>query len=295
VQDELRDVGGQLNGLGPNLADANKALTAARRSAEQEAGGRLQREMEEGHPIRRWIQDYGPLAMYIPGLIGGAYLRAASGRAANRVSEVAARKADDFVAGTGDVQSRIGGVNRFWQEGGASEIPFNPAPARQYAVRSNPSAPSATTLYPQEDGGALSHYLSTGDKLKLAALTGESGLTWYMAHRAQQEQDDAQAAVNDNPNELNLRRLDAARTQRAIWDSLSRLGQGAAFGMAGAAPFFRYENQRPNVNLADSERGRLDQLIRRGRGPGSASNQSRHPAGTPGGRGGQFRSLNEDE
>src|SRR5690606_12309674 len=121
---------------------------AEREAAQRAAGEKRMREMEENvSPVSRAIRDYGPAVGFGLGVLTGGLTRGKMARTYSRASEEAAQRSNRLISGEGDLPSRIGGVNQFWQEGGARAIPFSPAPTARHGIRSNPQAPSATKLY----------------------------------------------------------------------------------------------------------------------------------------------------
>lgn len=233
----------------------------AQRQAEQRAAGEQRmREIEESvSPFQRILRDYGPLVGYIPGIIGGFMTRRGMVGSANRASQAAAERANKLVSGEGDLQARMGGVNQFWQEGGARAIPFAPSPRARFGMRSNPDAPSATTLYPQPPARA-----QWGGARDVGVLAGAGAEAWVghkMAEDAQEEVRAAYEAVQQDPSEANIQRLHAALDRAAMWETVGNLGRGMMLGYVGAAPKFRYQTTRPDVAAAEAERTRLDLAI----------------------------------
>jgi hypothetical protein len=175
-------------------------------------------------------------------------------------SEEAAKRTDKFIAGRGDIPSRAGGVNRFWQEGGANVPPFKASPKDKFALKSNAKAPSATTLYPPPS--VMSQYVKGRDAGVLAGAGADVAGSQYMASKAFDEMQEAQRAISADPSEANIQRLQDAKTGFAMWESIGRLGMGAGLGYFGSAPKMRYATTRPNVGRAEAERARLDEILK---------------------------------
>src|SRR5690606_27515104 len=179
----------------------------AEREAEQRAAGEQRmREMEENvSPVRQALRDYGPLAGYALGALAGIGTRRGMTGAFARQSERAAAQANKLVSGEGDLPQRMGGVNRFFQEGGAKELPFQPAPTSRFGMRSNPNAPSAATLH--QPPPRISEFARVRDLGVLAGAGAEAALGHQMAEDARAEVKSAFDAVERDPSEANIQRL----------------------------------------------------------------------------------------
>lgn len=243
------------------------------RQAEQRAAGETRmREMEENVPAwRRVLRDYGPMAGYAVGALAGVGTRKGMTGSFSRGSKEAASKMDDLVSGQGDLPARMGGVNRFFQEGGAREVPFTPAPTSRFGMQSNPQAPSATTLH--KPPPRVSEFARVRDAGVMAGAGTEAFVGHKMAERAREDLSEAYDAVERDPSEANIQRLQAAMDRVSIWDFTGNLGRGLGIGHASMAPKMRYQSTRPNVAAGEAERTRLDLAInpQRGRRPSGPS------------------------
>lgn len=229
---------------------------------ERFAGEERLRQMEGEVPVaRRALREYGPLLGYGVGAGLGLLGRTKMTGLANRASARAAARSSELVSGAGDPASRIGGINTFWQEGGAAAVPFTSAPRARFAVRSNRAAPSAASLYPAPPTRA--QYFTGRDVGVLAGAGGEAAFGQVMAQQAQEELTAAQQAVSADPSEANIRRLETARDRMALWEFTGNLGRGFGMGYGGAAFKSRYRPSRPDVAAAEAERIRLDRLLKR--------------------------------
>src|SRR5690606_5901762 len=252
----------------------------AEREAEQRAAGeKRMREMEENvSPVSRAIRDYGPLAGYALGALAGIGTRRGMTGAFARQSERAAAQANKLVSGEGDLPQRMGGVNRYFQEGGAKELPFQPAPTSRFGMRSNPNAPSAATLH--QPPPRISEFVRARDLGVVAGAGAVAGLGHQMAEDARAEVKAAFDAVERDPSEANIQRLQAAMDRAALWDFTGNIGRGMGLTYAFSAPKLRYQTTRPNVEAAEAERVRIDQMInapRRASGPSAPA----APLGVP--------------
>jgi hypothetical protein len=73
----------------------------------------------------------------------------------------------------------------------------------------------------------------------------------------------AQAAVDADKNDANIQRLLAARRGLAWAETFANFGRGTLIGFVPSELYgqVKYETARPNVGLAEGERGQLDKLI----------------------------------
>lgn len=253
--------------------EARREREEAKLAAQQRAAGEQRmREMEENVPAwRRILRDYGPMAGYAAGALAGIGTRKGMTGSFSRGSKAAASKMDELVSGQGDLPARMGGVNRFWQEGGAKELPFNPAPTSRFGMQSNPKAPSATTLH--QPPPRISEFARARDAGVLAGAGTEAMVGQKMAERARADLAEAYDAVERDPSEANIQRLQAAMDRVAVWDFTGNLGRGMGLLYAAMAPKMRYQSTRPNVAAGEAERTRLDLEInpQRGRRPSGPS------------------------
>jgi hypothetical protein len=237
------------------------AADAERKKQEREEGSKRLREMDENESgIAKFAREYGPMIGTGIGMAIGGGTRYGMTKTFKKSSEEAAKRTDKFIASRGDVPSRVGGVNRFWQEGGAKVPPFKASPKDKFALKSNAKAPSATTLYPPPS--VMSQYVKGRDVGVLAGAGADVAGSQYMASKAFDEMQEAQRAVSSDPSEANIQRLQDAKTAVAMWESIGRLGMGAGLGYFGSAPKLRYTTTRPNVGRAEAERARLDEILK---------------------------------
>jgi len=251
---------------------------AEREAAQRAAGEKRMREMEENvSPVSRAIRDYGPAVGFGLGVLTGGLTRGKMARTYSRASEEAAQRSNRLISGEGDLPSRIGGVNQFWQEGGAAAVPFSPAPAARAGVRPNPDAPSATKLYQTP---RISEFARVRDVVPVGGFLGEAAVSSHFGEQARRELREAYEAAERDPSEANINRLQAAMDRAAIFDTMGRFGLGAAFGFGAGAAKARYRTTRPDVGAAEAERIRIDQLLR-GRGGSSATSAQAVPPPAP--------------
>ena len=224
---------------------------------QREEGEERLREMDKGESwASKTFREYAPLIGGAAGIVAGIGSRGWMARATNKAAREATKKADAYVAGGGNVRDRAGGVNTFWQEGGAQSIPFTAAPKAKHAVKSNRSAPSSTTLYPPR-----SQYNRPVDYATAAAFGGEAAITGVMVESTKAEMAEAQKALAADPSEANIQRFRAARNMVAGLEAASFAGRAAGLTHLGASTKLRYKNARPDVSKAESERLAIDHLI----------------------------------
>lgn len=104
-----------------------------------------------------------------------------------------------------------------------------------------------------------------GDIGVIGSGLAEAGISTGANLSAQAEEAAAQAAVDADPSEANLARLERARDMVKITETLQRIGLGLAVGRAGAAFKTPYASARPNIAGAEAERALLLQAIQRSR------------------------------
>lgn len=300
LQQTLKNAGyykGPIDGqMGDGTRDANKAYqadqleqqrvkaqgdTAAaakaesdRKAKEQETnamtrrqGEERLRQMEGDVPwYRRGLRDYGEAVGATIGAVGGALVRSKVKAGAEASSAARTARADALMPAPGtesiDIPARAARVNQFWNEGGAgSKVPFTAAPGTPRGFESNKMAPGASELY--EPPGVAGGRLTGTDVGAMVGFGADAGISHVMADRAQQRIEDAQNRVRQDPSEVNIRELEAAKDEAAIWKTMSRAGQaaGVSYGLGTAKSGPSYS--RPNLNAAEAERTRLDQLLAR--------------------------------
>jgi hypothetical protein len=169
-----------------------------------------------------------------------------------------------------DWAGRIARVNEFHTRGGSQE-PFLRDPGQVPPFRSNPDALPTGQLY-QPPAWANR---ATDAGIAGAGL-GESGLAhvFYLGP-AEEEMTRAQEAVDRDPNEINIRRWQVARTNLATAKGLDFGGRGFAGGYTLGALLHRRQNAFPRTQPAERERAVIDYWL------------TRHQGGAGGGRGGQ--------
>ena len=289
---ELQGITQQINGLEPQITDAQKQVRLDQRALEQEEGGRRLRDMENDVPIhRRALREYGPALGYALGLLGmGPLTRWGVTARANREAATTAARADAQMApgATGSVPSRVGRVNQFWAEGNPRQVePFASAPGRRpYPYTANSDVPAAGTLY--QPNRAREHLENAGvAALGIADYALAQGV---LIPRAEKEVREARDAVNETPNEVNIRLLQAALDMAAVYSAVGNAGLPMIAGYAGSSHFMPRNHVRPNVSAAEAERGMLDRLVNppRTTAPSHPSQtRERIPRGQPGG--GRFK------
>jgi peptidoglycan hydrolase-like protein with peptidoglycan-binding domain len=207
------------------------------------------------------LEQYGPLAGYPLGFLAAVYGRSGLGSVMDRIASSRVKRADTLMnrAGRGPVPQRVGRVNQYWTEGGSPQAPFSFVPgARPYPFSANPQAAPANQLY---QPGAFERWGP------MAAIGGsglaETGAGMALGHQARQELESAQTAVSAEPTEANIQRLLAARRNVAMTETLANFGRGTLVGTLPGELKSRltHSTPRPNVSVAEGERGALDRLV----------------------------------
>lgn len=176
------------------------------------------------------------------------------------------QRADDLSQGMGqgDVPERVGRVNQFWSEGAPnSPPPFAFQSGRQpYPWANDPASVAPNELF-RSSGGALQRHGPIG----ITGLTGgaEIGGGMYLLGPAQEKVAEARRAVQapNGATPANVRNMQQAEEEleQAKW--MIRMGFGhIGGGVMGEMKGRIVQNKtRPSVQRADTERGRVDQLI----------------------------------
>lgn len=247
-------------------ADAAIAEAQQRQAALQEEtrrrteGEERLRKMEEDVPfVQRALRDYGPSVGYGVGAGAGLLGKFLINKGFNARSAAQAARANDLMSQEGgDIASRVGRVNQFWGEGqkGAAEVPFLASPGAKPPIRSNPNAPSSSELY---QTGRLADPVT--DATMAGAFAVESGLSYKALSDARAEEDAARKAASADPSEINLRRLQSALDNKAIFETLFNAGRVGGATYVGAGGKMQRQPTRPDVNVAEAERLRIEQYL----------------------------------
>ncbi len=236
------------------------ATESARKTKEREEGAKRLRELDKDKS--GFWDSYGTPLGYAAGALVGGLSRGGAAYFTNRAARKSANELSALVSGGGDLPSRVGGVNTFWQRGGAPDLPFNPAPKGRYGFTSNKQAPSAPTLYNEKPGNK---YARAGDYGAMGIFGAEMGVSEWQKIGARDELRQAREAVSADPSEPNIRRMKAAEDEYSFWEGMANAGRGAMGGYGGVGKFATYKNPRPNAAAADAERIRIDNIIHQAR------------------------------
>ena len=171
-----------------------------------------------------------------------------------------------------DWAGRVARVNEFFARGG-SEDPFLRDPGQVPPYRSNPNALPTGQLYRPPVRG---NYAT--DAAIPAAGLAESGLAHYFyLGPAEEEMHKAQEAVDHDPNEINIKRWQAARTNLATAKAVDMGGRGFAGGYGLGALLHRRQDVFPRTQPAERERAIIDYWLTRHQGGGGRGGQGGPP------------------
>jgi hypothetical protein len=218
--------------------------------------------------MRQVLREYGPIVGTLTGMGVGFGAKRGVNKIADALSSKRASAADDIMqAPATDLPGRVGRVNEFWARGqkplmGAPEAPFVSAPNARAGFKANPDAPEAASLYQASKGR---------DMATDAAATGAFGAEWGLGQfvlepEARAELEKAQSAVNADPSEVNIERLQAAKDRVAFAETFKNVGRAATFVYPATGIKYGRSPSRPNVGVADAERIRIGQEVK-GRNP----------------------------
>jgi peptidoglycan hydrolase-like protein with peptidoglycan-binding domain len=256
-------------------ADAATAETA-RKAAEAEAATKRRLEGEERlrqvetevSPVRQVLREYGPIAGYAAGLIGGSATRKGVTKLSDMATQKSASVADALMAAPAkDLPGRVSRVNQFWAQGqkplmSAPEAPFTAAPAAKAGFRPNPDAPQAAELYqPSRVRNGLTD-LGIAGTFGAESMVGQE----LLEPEARAELEKAQEAVNGDPSEVNIERLQSAKDRVAMAEFVKNMGRAGGASYLGSGLKYQRSNTRPNVSAAEAERLRIGQDVK-GRSP----------------------------
>jgi hypothetical protein len=265
----------------------NERLTAEgnRKAAEREAGSQRLREIDDSL-LSRFLKgsiSAGPYVGAGLGYVAGHKMQSALGRRAGAAASTRAATADSVMGEpipADDIPGRVGRLNRFWSEGNRARVePFRADPQSTGPHPYTPNAgnvPPASELYrPSMTGRAV-------EGVPIPALGGiEHVATEFgLAGPARQELTAASEAVNADPSEANVQRLQIARGRAAVGEGLSRLGYGMAAGSLGHTIGHSVGGSpraRPSsLTQAEAERGRLNTILGRQRQGGPTLDERRN-------------------
>lgn len=258
---EMATVNEQLRTIGGDLQREQSRLTGLE-------GGQRQRQAEQNvGPWQRAIRDYPGMIGTAAGVALGVGGRGAATWIANRgAGQRAVEAARLMTARRGDVPSRVGNVNEIWRLGGEpANVPFSVAPTAPRGYSPNPNVAPASSLFPQPSG--FSANVRGPDYALMGGYALDAGLMELRAHSAAAEVAEARAAVDRDPSEINIGRLQRALDMEGFWTAAARAGQMALPAHALTSKLAPYRYPRPNVAPAEAEVMRLNQLLAPRGGP----------------------------
>lgn len=219
-------------------------------------------------PIHQAVRQYAPAAGFLAGALGGKGLRSLAVRNAAKKAAVLADEANalltpgkvtDSARGDKGLNVRAGKINDFWRMGGAGDnVPFieKATGAGEWKRRPKPAEPSS--LFPP----GPSRWRS-GDTAVTGLGLGEGAAAHFVGLPiAEAELEEAQIAVDNDPSEANLARLQSAKDKVAFINWMSLLGPGVAAGRVGGAFMSPYKHIPPKIGAAETERALLNQAIK---------------------------------
>jgi hypothetical protein len=244
---------------------AEAQLEAARLTREQqqykEAGSERLKQLEGEVPwYRQALRDYGGPAGYAIGALLGLGTRAGVVAGSNKLSRKAAEAAEEmFSEEASGSLNRMARVNEFWRKGGAGDaVPFQMTPGSAPGFAANPNVAPMSRLY--QPSRAMN---ATTDVGIPAAFGAESAYGQFsMAPKAHEELRLANEAAANDPSEVNLRRLQAAKDSVAIAEFMTNLGRGAGGTYAASSLKLQRSPTQPDMRAAEAERGELERYLR---------------------------------
>jgi hypothetical protein len=247
-----------------NAETLRKAQEAIRKADERKAGGeRLRKAEDDLNPARMLLRNLGSTAGYVGGAIIGGLTRKGVTKLSDKFSEKAVERANSIInTPTRDTAGKVAKVNQFWTEGqkggafrGKPEAPFIDAPRSKTKFKANPDAPEASALYHPNKAANI------GTDLGIAGLFGAESLAAqeFMEKPGREELRAAEEAVNQDPSEVNIERLQAAKDRVALGEMIRNAGRAGGVSYLGSGLKFRRSSSRPDVAKAEAEKIRLNQ------------------------------------
>jgi peptidoglycan hydrolase-like protein with peptidoglycan-binding domain len=242
------------------IGETERLKEEARIKAEQRAqGGERLKQIEGEVPTwRKALRDYATPVGYGLGAAAGVGARALVTKVANKISANTANKAEAlFEGGTNTIPSRVGRTNEFWRKGGG-EVPFISAPNSPKGFAVNPGATAMDKLYP-----APTKWNALTDLGTVGVFGGESAAGQFLvAPEAHEELKAARAAVENDPSEGNINRLQAAIDKSSMADFMTSFGRGGVGGYATAATKMQRSPTTPAMDKAEAEKLKLEAYLR---------------------------------
>lgn len=247
------------------LAEQERLRIAAEQAAADKKAGedRLKEADKNVGFVDRAIRDYGPLVGTVLGVGTGMGTKLYVNSAYKGATQEAAERANQLIADKGrTIQSKAAALNQFWGEGqprpwmGKTKVPYNSSPSDPGVTR-NSKAPGAADLYQPR---------TTKNAATDIGVAGAFGAEWQAVEQgltpgARKEVEDARTAVQADPTEANVQRLQAALNRAALTDALGNWGRGAALGYLGTGVKAQREHVRPDMAKAEKERFVLDTTL----------------------------------
>jgi hypothetical protein len=297
--DELGRIDAQLNALtaeGGPLAKAQARVEAENRGRlRAESDTKLTKAEEDMPAWQKGLRDYAPSAGYPLGMLAGYYGGKGIGKLFGLGESRAVARANALIeplpksVTAKNVNQTVGPVNAFWSEGQRNprlaEIPFPTAAGQKPPFRSNPNAPQSNTLYPPPGLANRGSEFTAN-----AAAMGGFGAELYAAEKklasAQQERDAAQAAMQTDPSEANIKRFQHADYMASVWEGAATFGRMGAITqpVGGLKSMLTRRSPRPDIGNAEAKRLNVEDYLakRRSLAPRRGGSGGGEP-GTPGG------------
>lgn len=275
---------------------------ATRRRSERGLGEDALRESDRNVPAwQQVLRNDGEALGWAAGGVAGHLIRAGAPMAkrlfgaeggivgrSNAQSQSVAEEVNGIIDNikNKDWHARVGDVNEVWRRGQPApltpfgkqpEVPFASKPGQTPPWTPNPEAPAISELY------RPNRLLNLTQDIGIpAAGAVESGIMHYtMRQPAEAELAEAQKAYDDNPNSAsNIQRLQEARTAVGTAKMAEFFGRGTALGYTGSAVAHRRTQSQPNLNAADSERGRINDWLTRSKGTPDGGGKGPPPRGS---------------
>lgn len=242
-------------------ADAQAELARAElaKLAQKEKGSERLKDVEKGVSAKqRFLRDYATPVGVTAGIVGGSAARGVVSKIYNKMSgNRAAGAAATMAEEAPDIANRVARVNEFWRKGGG-KVPFTNTPEKAPGFSVNPKASDPSKLYQP----SMAKNLAT-DVGVAGGFVGESAAAQHwMEEPARERLALATKATSEDPSEVNIQELQAAKDNLVIaefWKNFGRLG---AVSSVGSAKFMPRKPVVPSMKAAEAEKLSIEELLR---------------------------------
>lgn len=249
--------------------EKNKSESERLGEQRRKEGNERQKAAEENvGPINRILRDYGPMAGYAVGALGGFLSKKGVVGVSDALSKNKATRANELIAGpeSKDAAQRVADLNQFWSEGqaprmfGSRTMPYEVTTTgpgfKPTTGKVTPSGDLYTPSYASRAGN-----IGTDLGVGLGFGTEYAAVEHLIKPELEKELASARAAVKEDPSEANIGRLQAALNSASAAQFFSNAGRAAGLTYLGSGIHHTRTPTRPNISNAEAERIRINELL----------------------------------